>query len=280
MFLVLCVAMLPACSALKLGYNALPDFAYWWLDGYADFTDEQAPRVHQELARLHAWHRTTELPRLAEIIGKMEQLAPGPVTPQQACGFVAEAQARLLSVADQGEAAAGAVAATFTARQLRHLERKFGKKNAEWRTDWIEIPATERFVKRQKQFADRLESLYGPMEEPQLAVLRRAIAQSIFDPARGLSEWQRRQSDLLQVLRQAQERGGDAAFAAAGLRGWRDRGLRSPDSGYRKYQQDLLEENCRMFAAVHESTSAEQRTRAARRLKAWQRDLRELSAAG
>jgi hypothetical protein len=277
MVLLLCIATLSGCSALKLGYNTLSEVAYWWLDGYADFGDEQAPRVRDELARLHAWHRTHELPKVADVLARMEQLAPGPVTAPQACAFEGEVRARLLAVAERGLPGVAALAATVTASQLRHIERRFGKKNAEFRDDWVALPLAERQAKRQKQWADRLESIYGPMEAPQREVLRRAIAQTVFDPARALAEWQRRQGDLLQVLGQIQER---PAGAAAPMQGWIDRVVRSPDPVYRKYQQDLLEENCRTFAAVHESTNAEQRGRAARRLKAWQRDLRELAAPG
>ena len=62
--LVLAVG-LSACSAVKLGYGSAPQVVYWWLDGYLDFTDAQAPQVRDELDRLHRWHRSTELPKLA-----------------------------------------------------------------------------------------------------------------------------------------------------------------------------------------------------------------------
>ncbi|WP_255429272.1 DUF6279 family lipoprotein [Ramlibacter albus] len=278
MFLLLCVAMLPGCSTLKLAYNTLPEVAYWWFDGYGDFSDEQAPRVREELARLQAWHRANELPKLAEMLGRMEQAAPGSVTPQQACAFTAEAQARLVAVAEYAEPAAAGLAATLAPAQVQHVERRFAKRNAEWRKEWIDPAPAERQEKRFKQFSDRLESLYGPLEEPQRAVLRRGVAQSVFDPQRALVEWQRRQTDLLQVLRQMHERPANPQFARTALQGWRERVLRSPDAAYRKYQQELLDENCRMFAAIHESTNADQRGRAARRLRAWQRDLKELAA--
>jgi hypothetical protein len=262
---------------LKLGYGQLPELAYWWMDGYADFTDEQAPRVREELAKVHAWHRTQELPKIAELLARAEQLAHGPVTPQQACALVPEAQARLLAVSDHAEPAVAALATTVTARQLRHLERQYAKKNTEFRRDWVDLPVSERNEKRQKMWSDRLESIYGPLEDAQRSILLRATTQSVFDPARATAEWQRRQTDLLQAMRQILERP-DRASAQAALRAWRDRVVRSPDASYRKYQQDLLEENCRTFAAVHESTSREQRERAVRRLKAWQRDLRDLAA--
>ncbi len=31
------LAGLSACSAIKIGYNNLPELSYWWLDGYVDF---------------------------------------------------------------------------------------------------------------------------------------------------------------------------------------------------------------------------------------------------
>ncbi len=42
-------AALAACSAIKLGYNNIDDVAYWWLDSYVDFSDEQTPRVREDL---------------------------------------------------------------------------------------------------------------------------------------------------------------------------------------------------------------------------------------
>ena len=276
---LLVAASLAGCSALKLGYNTLPDLAYWWLDGYADFTDEQAPRVRDELARLQAWHRANELPKIADMLERMERLAPGPVSPEQACAFVQEAQARLVAIAHHGAPAATAFIPAFSARQLRHIERRFEKKNAEWRAEWIEPPASERQEKRFKQWADRLETLYGPLDDAQREVLRRAVARTTWDPQRQLAEWQRRQADLLGVVREIQASAGDPVKGPALLHAFVARGLRSPDAAYRHYQHALLEENCRTFAAVHESTSAEQRARAARRLKAWQRDLRELASA-
>jgi hypothetical protein len=40
----------------------------------------------------------------------------------------------------------------------------------------------------------------------------------------------------------------------------------------------MRQETCRIAAAVHNTTTASQRDHAARRLRAWQRDLAELAA--
>ena len=275
---VLLTLALGACSAIKLGYNNLPDLAYWWLDGYVDFSDEQTPQVRLELERLHAWHRAEELPRFADMLGRMEQLVPGSISQQQACGFLAEIQGRLNLVADRAEPAVVALAATLGPRQLRHLERKQRRNVDKWREDWVDVPVAKQHDKRFDEMLERSEMIYGRLDGPQRAVLRQGLEKSIFDPQRILVDRQRRQQDLLQTLKRASEPGTSAADVRSLMRGYLDRAQHSPDPGYRAWQESLLQESCRIFSLVHESTTPAQRDQAVRRLRAYQRDLRELSA--
>jgi hypothetical protein len=268
---------LAACSAFKLGYNALPDVAYWWLDGYADFTDAQSPRVREDLARLHAWHRATELPRLNDILVRMEQLAPGEITAAQACGVLSELQARAMAVAEQAEPAAVTLAMGLAPAQLVHLQRKYDENNRNFRKDWIEAGVEAQREKRMKQLLERLEMIYGRLEAAQRGVLQETIAQSVFDPQRSLAERQRRQQDLLQTLRRLSAPGLAFAEARALMRGYIERVASSPNPAYRDYQRALLDEGCRIVAAVHARATPAQREQAARRLRAYQRDLRELA---
>lgn len=269
---------LAACSAIKLGYNSLPNLAYFWLDGYVDFSDEQAPLVRDEIAALQAWHRQAELPRLHEMLVRMEQLAPGEVSPQQACAVVAEVQARLNAVADRAEPRVAALASTLTGRELRHLARKFRRNNERYQQEWLALPLAEQHDKRFQKMLERMETVYGRLDEPQRAVLRQRIQQSAFDAARSHAEWQRRQQDLLQVLRRVSHRGVPEAEARSLLRGWFARIEKAPDPAYRAYQETLLQEGCTTFSVVHQSTTARQREQAVRQLRAYQRDLRDLAA--
>lgn len=262
--------VLGGCSAIKLGYNTLPEWLYWWLDGYADFSDAQEPLVRGEIARLHRWHRQEELPQVAELLARMEQLAPGEITPQQACGIVADAQARMQAALDAIGPEIGVVAVTFDEKQLRHMERKFRRNNEKFRDQ----PQDKRY----EDMLDRLETVYGHLDAPQRAVLRESLAESSYDRARILADRQRRQQDLLQVLRQAGRAHLPPDEARAQLRAWADRAMHAPDPVYRAWQEGLVQEGCRIFAAVHHATTPAQREHAVRRLRAYQRDLRELSA--
>jgi hypothetical protein len=277
--LALAIALaLSGCSAIKLGYNNLPNLAYWWMDGYVDFSDEQAPLARQELARLHGWHRQQELPRLVELLARMEQMAGADVTPQQACGLFAELRVRLEATAEQAEPAAAALASSLSPSQLAHLERKFRRNNEKYGRDWIAPPRQEQQDKFLARMLERAEAIYGRLDEPQRAALRRGIAGSIYEAPRILAERQRRQQDLLQVLQRVAEPGLPPQDARALLHGWVQRVQQSPDAGYRAWHEALVQEGCRTFAAVHQSTTSQQREQAARRLLAYQRDLRELAA--
>lgn len=270
---------LAGCSAVKLGYNALPTLAYWWLDGYVDFSGEQAPPVREALADLHAWHRQQELPRVLALLARMEQLAPGEITPQQACSIAAEGRERLLAVGEHATAGAATLAAQLTDRELRHLARKFRRNNERFQHEWVALPPAERQDKRFHQMLKRLETLYGRLDAPQRAVLRERVEQSVYDPGRFLAESQRRQQDLLQVLHRLGAPGGAPEPEARALvRGWLERVEQSPDPAHRAYQEALLQESCASFAAVHRSATASQRAHAQQRLRAYQHDLRDLMA--
>ncbi|MBI5275200.1 MAG: hypothetical protein HY854_01975 [Burkholderiales bacterium] len=272
-------AVLAGCSAVKLGYNTLDDIAYWWLDGYADFSEAQAMGMREDIDRLHAWHRARELPRIAELLGRLEQMASGPVTAAQACALVPEAIARIYATWEQAEPAAEKLLAQMTPQQRAHIERKFADNNRKFRKDWADLGAAEMREKRFKLFEDRLEMVYGNLDAPQRAALRAGIDRSVYDPQRHLAERVRRQQDLLQVLGRYSGGQAPATEVRAALRGYIARVVQSPDPVYRAYQQAVQEEGCQMAAAVHESTTPAQRQQAVKRLRGYQKDLRELAAA-
>jgi len=269
---------LAGCSAIKLGYNNLNELAFWWLDGYVDFTEEQTTRVREDLARLHLWHRTEELPRVATVLRSLEELVPGDISAAQACTIVPLLRERWDALADRAEPAIVTLAMDLGLDQLRHLERKYQKNNSEYRKEWVRLAPAELQDKRLRQFLERSEMIYGRLEEPQRSALRRQIEQSTFDPRRILAERQRRQQDVLQTLRKVAGQPVALNEARRLLRGYLERAQESPDPAYRSYQQALIEEGCRNVAALHNSTSPAQREAAVQRLRAYQRDLRELTA--
>ena len=155
-------ATLAACSTLKLAYNNLPEVAYWWLDGYVDFSGAQTPKVRDDLSALLAWHRETELPKIIAVLEKAEALAPNEVTPAQVCELMADIRARLLAVAERAGRPGAALAVTLSEAQLQTLERKYAKNNAEYVKDWMDRTSAQQQERRYDKFGAERRLLRPP----------------------------------------------------------------------------------------------------------------------
>lgn len=298
--LVALVSGLQACSTVRLAYNQAPLAAYWYLDDYVDFSEEQKPAVKAALNELHHWHRQTQLPAYIETLQKMQRQMPEPLTPARACEFYQEVQERLMMSLegavrfDQSPAASFNLQklATLDRNQLLNMERKFAKSNVKYREDYLSGPPRQVAEKRLEQAISRTESIYGKLDERQQALLQTRLEQTGFDPEMAYAERLRRQQDMLQALRSlasgavlASGAAGNAAMTpaaaktvAAGpaLEGVFTRAVASPDSSYRAHSQKIRMHNCQTFAEVHNSTTPAQRQKALARLQGYEQDLRAL----
>jgi hypothetical protein len=276
------LALLGGCSAIKLAYNNLPDLGYWWVDGYADLNEVQSLQLRADLANLHAWHRKNELPRIADLLQQMQKSATADATPEQVCSLYGDIRNRFDAVVAQAEPGALALAMRLTPAQLQHLQARFDKGNKEWRRTRMTAERSERLDRRLSSEVDRAEDFYGTLGERQRKVLQDAIAVSSMDPQRMYTERLRRQQDLVATLRAIAPGLGapamEPAQAMAALRGYWERTVRSPDPLYRSQAEAAVQENCTTYARLHNSTTPEQRARAAARLAAYARDARELAA--
>ena len=271
--------MLGGCSAIKIGYNAAPDVVYLWLNGFVELSDTQSPRVKEDLTRLLQWHRATELPRYAALLDEIEQLAPGDISAQRACTVAQQVRTRIQAVAAQSEPALITLGTSMSPEQIAHLQRRFERDDATWRKDWMDAKPAQRLDKRVKTWVDRIESIYGSLDDRQRALVRQQLSQSSWDVNLSWAERQRRQRDVLQVLRDVNAPGTAPIAARRQVRALLDRIEASPDANWIRHRDALQAEGCALFAALHASTTPAQRESAAGRMRAYARDLRELAAA-
>ena len=269
---------LGGCSAVRLGYNNGPTLAYWWLDSYFDFDSEQSLRVRNDLQAVQDWHRKVEVPLLAQMLKELQAVAPKPVTAEQVCTLVSELQTRLQVTLERVTPTIAAIAPGLQNAQLEHMAHEFERRDRKWREEWIDGTVSERSQRRVKQIVERAEPFYGPLEAAQLAVVRAHIASSSFDGPRQFQEMQRRHQDAIQVLRKI--RSGEIASSQAGaeIRGLLERTLKAPAPAYRRYMDQLTTESCTAMAALHNSSTPEQRSRLLLALKGYEGDARTLAA--
>ncbi|WP_341921131.1 DUF6279 family lipoprotein [Polaromonas sp. YR568] len=262
-----------ACSAVKFAYNQATELAYWQLNSYFEFDDTQKPLVREELARLHQWHRQTQLPAYVETLEKWKAWLPTEIDEVRACGIFEEVKTRLQAISDRAAPAMGSVVGRLGPEQLEALKRKFSKLNTEYRDDFLEGSPEDLINRRQKKAVSRAEMLYGTLDDRQLAVLRSRISQSVFDARLSLAEYQRRQRDALQSLGPLIAGRATSEQARPLMQAYFDRAVNSPDPAYRSYQERLTRDSCKTFAALHNSTTVAQRARAVQTLQGYAQDF-------
>ena len=280
--LIMLAAVLTGCSTLKIVYNQAPDLAYWYLDGHLNFTEVQSLQLKDELGRLQAWHRRTQLPIYLETLQKLQPQLAADVSAQNACAVYVDLRTKLMTLTEQAEPAMAALAVTLHAGQFEQLERKFAKGNADYREDFLEGSPQARRDKRYQRAVSGAERLYGALNSRQLDLVKQAIAQSRFDPARAYAERLRRQSDVLTSLRALSDTRLIALNAPEQARTSMGalirRSFNSPSPAYRDYADKLAQETCQSFADLHNSSSAAQRSKAQETLGDYQQLMKALIA--
>jgi len=277
-FWLLFFLLLQGCSAIKLGYNQLPTLGHWWLDSKVSFDSAQSAQAREALQQLQRWHRSVELNAYVDWLVRLQSLAVRDVEPQQVCDVwsqVSEGMDRLMA---QTIRLATPIALQLQPRQLRHLARHWEEQNEEWEKEWLSGSPEERLRRRLDRTLSRYGDFYGSLNEQQTELLRTQLQKSVWHAEWGRRDRLRRQESLLKALQRLQQDGLTAQQAEAALlvvwRQW----LAPPQASDRQLYASLTEQACRNLAELHNSTSPEQRQRAVRRLRAYERDLRELAA--
>lgn len=268
-------ATLAACAATRMAYNQAPTLSYWWIDRHVDLNETQTGQTREDLQAFFQWHRREELPSYASLLRQWQSMAVADVSPAQACTQFEDIRQRLDRAAAETVEPFARLALKLTPEQLDNLQKQQAKSNEEFEKDFLRGSPEQRLRKRLDKALERSESFYGTLDTAQRELLRGLLQKSPFDPQRTQSERLRRQADLLQTVRDVQAAPSKAEQL---VREHIARIRRSPAPGYDAYTENMVRQGCAQFAALHNSTTAEQRANAVRKLKGYEDDLRVLSA--
>jgi hypothetical protein len=272
------LVLMAGCSAVRLGYSNGPTLAWWWLDGYVDFSREQSSRAKQAIDRWFEWHRSTQLTGYANLLATAQTEVLEPTTAAKACRWQRLGRDALEPALERALQEAADLVPGLGEAQWQHLEVRFAKSNAELRKDFLQPDADERTKASVKRVLERAEMLYGDFDTAQRKAVAAGVVASPFDPQAWVTERERRQRETVQTLRRLGAQRADRDTILAALRVLADRAERSPDPTYRAYQLRLADYNCAFAAQVHNATTPAQRQAARERLKGWEDDLRSLAA--
>jgi hypothetical protein len=272
--------ILTGCSAVRLGYNNLPDIASWWLDSYIDFTDTQGPQAKVALQKLQTWHRKEELPAIAELLVQAQTLAPQNITPEQACKIWEAAQVRIESFVQESSRLAAPVVSQLSAKQLKHLEKEWATRNEDWKKQWVQGTPDSRIKKRVDLAAERFNSFYGDLNLEQRQVLKQQFLQSTWTPEASYQRRLKRQQEQLIALQAMSSEITKPAMplpqVEKALQSLILQSVRPKDAGDLSKQLQLEQQACQNLAQLHNTMTPAQRLKAQRKLKDYETDVREL----
>ena len=272
--------ILTGCSAIRLGYNKLPEIASWWLDSYIDFTDSQGPQAKVALQKLQAWHRKEELPAIAELLVQAQTLAPQNITPEQACKVWESALVRIESLIQESSRLAAPVVSQLSAKQLKHLEKEWASRNEDWKKNWLQGTPDTRVKKRVDLAAERFNSFYGDLNAEQRQLLKQQFLQSAWTPEWGYQQRVKRQQEQLTALQAMSSEITKPAMPLAqvekALEALMLHSVRPRDTSDLSKQLLLEQQACQNLAQLHNTMSPAQRLKAQRKLKDYETDVREL----
>jgi len=272
--------ILTGCSAVRLGYNKLPEIASWWLDSYIDFTDAQGPQAKVALQKLQAWHRKEELPAIAELLAQAQALAPQNITPEQACKIWEGAQIRIESFIQESGRLAAPIVSQLSAKQLKHLEKEWASRNEDWKKQWLQGTPDTRIKKRVDLAAERFNSFYGDLNTEQRQLLKQQFSQSVWTPEWGYQQRLKRQQDQLSALQamssEVTKPGMSLPQVEKMMQALMLQSVRPRDEAELSKQLQFEQRACQNLAQLHNTMSPAQRLKAQRKLKDYETDVREL----
>ena len=278
MLMAVAAIALGGCSMIKVGYGQASPFSFRWLDRYVDFNDAQSLRVRAALDDWFAWHRRTQLPDYADLLARAEVEVLADATPERMCGWATEVRHRADTALERTLPVIAEVLPTLSPAQIGNVEKRYRERNEEYRDEFVQRDPNKRRREAVKREVDRAQMLYGDLDNNQREFVKASVAASPFDAELSYSERLRRQQDALAMMRKLAVPGTARDDAEAQVRAYVRRLDRSPREHYRAYSEHLVAHNCAFASALHNKTTAAQRRHAAKKLKGYEVDLRELAA--
>jgi hypothetical protein len=214
--LVLACFLSAGCSAVRTVYNQADHVAAWRADDYFDFNAEQKRLFRSGFARLHAWHRATQLEAYAGFLEAAQRRVRSGPGGQDIDWAYDQAHAYTRALVQHSYRDAAALLATLSDEQLTVARKRFERENRKFaRSHGVGRPPAEQRRLRADEHLEALEHWSGPLDFAQQERIRVLSEALPLDAALRYEDRVRRQREFLQLLVQRQ----DPQFAER-LRDW------------------------------------------------------------
>lgn len=269
---------LAACTAVKLGYNYADTYALYSLDDYLDLSDEQEQFARQRVSALLAWHRSTQLRDYASFVETARARLDGPVTAADVLEFNQALNARLLAIGDRLAPDVAQLALRLKPEQIDRLAKRFSENTNKARRELVRAGDRDNLDERAQKTAERAEYWFGTLTRLQMDAVRTSLASRPANDAWRFGERDRRQRDLVALLRRIQAERPDEAVAARWVRAYFAQIALPPEPERRAQVDASRRSNAELIAELVNRATPEQRAALSRKLAGFAQDFVALSA--
>lgn len=279
LFLILCVALVAACSSVKFAYNNGDTLLYWWMDGYIDLDSSQSALVRKDIDKLFHWHRQTQLHDYAKLLANGQRQLAGNLSQADLLRDYQEIKHSTELLLNKALPELADVALAMRPEQITHLEKKFAKNNADYRKKFMQGDLAKRHKVRYEKTLDQFEFWFGSFSTAQEAIVRRASDARPLDNDIWLEERIRRQQMILAMLRkvQAEKLSKEATIAQvqAIVRDVFER-LEAPER--KAFYDGYIDTTSKLILQVAAIATPTQKAHAHKRMQTWIDDFNTLAA--
>lgn len=275
--LVSATILVASCSSLKLGYNNAEWLLTYSLDSYLDLDERQEELLRARARNLLAWHRSTQLRDYVVFLETTAGRLRNPVTADDVLEFQDQVNARMSAVSTQAAPDIAELAATLLPAQLERLSTKLASDTSKARRELVRFAGPESTEERVKHFIERSETWFGPLRPDQVKLARESFLQRPVDQEFWMAERERRQRDMVQVLRRIQSEQPPQETAVRWLRDYFAQLALPGDPARRERVVAFRRMNAELTAQLLNGASPEQRAHVQKKLRGYADDFATLA---
>lgn len=273
------VLLLAACSSIKLGYNNADTLLVYSLDSYLDLDETQEKLVKDRVRELLRWHRSTQLQAYARFLDDTERkVGNGSVTADDVLAFQQAMNEKMLKIGEQAAPELVRLALTLQPAQVDHFADKLAKDSSKARREFMKIAGKETLDDRVEAYAERTESWFGSLSKEQLGLVRASLSARPSGQQLWMEERERRQRDLVAVLRRIVDEKPTELIAAHWLREYFGELAWPADEARRARLQENRRNNALLIAQLINSATPAQKATLSKKLRGYAQDFTTLAS--
>ena len=193
---VVLLLLVSACSGTSFVYNRLDLLVPWYVDDYAELTQEQKVYLDTLLAPFLTWHRTQELPAYLALLQGIEASLKQPLIPAGIANIFAKFEQAWLRLEGAALEKLLDLGARLSDAQIAGFLDVLRERQQEYEEEYLARTDEEFYQDSYDDFLDSAQDYLGNLSAPQREMLRTASRRLL----RSDQAWLQGRADWLQQL--------------------------------------------------------------------------------